>query len=219
MINVSSKTLKRILSITMIISMFFFSIFNLEFTKKAEAANKGGTITNLEVESTTKPLGIDKKNPRFSWIMESDIRGQKQSAYQIIVASDKKKLEKSVGDIWDTGKVKSDKSNNIKYQGKSLSPTTRYYWTVKIWDKDGKLVKPSKESWFETGLMGTGWDNAKWIGAPEYELDAKSKPVFNINYDVVIPEGSSKGSFIFGANDPRLLDKNKNNYSISGDQI
>lgn len=219
MINVTSKTLKRILSITMIISIFFFSILNLEFTKKAEAANKGGTITNLEVESTTKPLGIDKKNPRFSWIMESDIRGQKQSAYQIIVASDKKKLEKSVGDIWDTGKVKSDKSNNIKYQGKSLSPTTRYYWTVKIWDKDGKLVKPSKESWFETGLMGTGWDNAKWIGAPEYELDAKSKPVFNINYDVVIPEGSSKGSFIYGANDPRLLDKNKNNYSISGENF
>ncbi len=197
--------------------MFFLSIFNLNFTNNVAAAKESVTITNLEVESSTNPIGIDKPNPRFSWIMESDIRGQKQSAYQIIVASDKNKLAKSIGDIWDSGKIESDKSNNIKYQGKALNPTTRYYWTVKVWDKDGKLVAPSEESWFETGLMGTGWDNAKWIGAPEYELDAKSKPVFNISYDVVIPEGSSKGSFIFGANDPRLLNKNKNNYSISGE--
>jgi alpha-L-rhamnosidase len=217
MLKVNGKVLKKILSITIIISMFFISIYNFDFTSKVAAAKESVKTTNLEVESSTNPLGIDKPNPRFSWIMESDIRGQKQSAYQILVASDKNKLEKSVGDFWDSGKIKSDKSNNINYEGKALKPTTRYYWTVKVWDKDGNLVVPSNESWFETGLMGTGWDNAKWIGAPEYELDAKSKPVFNISYDIVIPEESSKGSFIFGANDPRLLDKNKNNYSISGE--
>ncbi|WP_144549232.1 glycoside hydrolase family 78 protein [Bacillus sp. X1(2014)] len=219
MINIEGKVFKRVVSFTIIISLFFLSIFNLEFTNTIAAAKEKVTITNLEVESTTNPIGIDKENPRFSWIMESDIRGQKQSAYQIIVSTDKKKLKKSEGDIWDTGKIKSDQSNNIKYEGKALSPTTRYYWTVKVWDKDGNQVVPSNEAWFETGLMGTGWDNAKWIGAPEYELDAKSKPVFNIDYEVMIPEGSSKGSFIFGANDPRLMDKNKNNYSIAGENF
>lgn len=211
------KTLKKILSITIIMSIFFLSIFNLNFTSKAAAAKGNTTITNLEVENSERPLGIEKPNPRFSWKMVSETRGQKQSAYQIIVASDEKKLSKSVGDMWDSGKIKSDKSNNIQYEGKKLKPATRYYWTVKVWDKDGELIKPSKKSWFETGLMDAGWNNAKWIGAPEYELDAKSKPVFNIGYDLSIPEGSTKGSFIFGASDPRLLDKNKNNYSISGE--
>lgn len=63
----------------------------------------------------------------------------------------------------------------------------------------------------------TNWDGAKWIGSSEYVLDAKSKPVFNITYDLQIPDGSSKAGFIFGANDPRLLDVNKNNYSIAGE--
>lgn len=197
--------------------MLLGSSFHVNTTQRVKAANDSVSIKDLEVESATNPLGIDKQDPRFSWIMVSDIRGQKQTAYQILVSSDKQKLKQSIGDVWDSGKVQSGKSNNIKYRGKNLNPTTKYYWTVKIWGKDGNLVLPSEEAWFETGLMGTGWDQAKWIGAPEYELDAKSKPVFNIGYDLVIPEGSNKASFVFGANDPRLLDKNKNNYSIAGE--
>lgn len=214
--GVRGLTLNKVLRVTIAISMLFLSMISLNFAPKTAAAKGTTTITDLEVESSEHPLGIDKPDPRFSWMMVSKERGQKQSVYQIIVASDEKKLARSVGDIWDSGKINSDKSNNIQYQGKQLTPATRYYWTVHVWDKDGKLVKPSKQSWFETGLMDSGWDDAKWIGAPQNELDAKSKPVFNIGYDLSIPEGSTKGSFIFGANDPRLSDKNKNNYSISG---
>jgi alpha-L-rhamnosidase len=86
-----------------------------------------------------------------------------------------------------------------------------------VWDKDGELVLPSEKSWFETGLMGSGWSNAKWIGAPEYQLDAESMPIYNLEYDLQIPKGNTKASFIFGANDPRLVNANKNNYSIEGE--
>ena len=40
----------------------------------------------LRCEYLENPLGIDATQPRLSWIVESNERGQKQTAYQIIVA-------------------------------------------------------------------------------------------------------------------------------------
>ncbi|MGM0903514.1 MAG: glycoside hydrolase family 78 protein [Bacillota bacterium] len=202
-------------SILMLVFLLISSSFaNITFAESTSGETK---ITNLKVENLVNPLGIDTEVPRFGWNMESKNRGQHQTGYQILVASSPTKLEEGVGDIWDSGKVTSISSAYIEYEGKPLSHSTRYYWTVKVWDSNDKLITTVEKAWFETGLIDTGWNNAKWIGAPDYVLDAKSKLVFNLEYDITIPEGSTKGSFIFGANDPRLTDRNKNNYSIEGE--
>jgi alpha-L-rhamnosidase len=73
-------------------------------------------ITNLKCDYLINPLGIDKPNPRLSWKLESDQRGQKQSAYQVIVASSRDKLDKDVGDLWDSGSIESDQSLNVVYK-------------------------------------------------------------------------------------------------------
>ncbi|QGH33563.1 Bacterial alpha-L-rhamnosidase [Gracilibacillus salitolerans] len=208
------RTLKRI---TMVMLALLLVISNFSLPLMAETASETTQISNLKVESIVNPLGLETQSPRFSWMMESDRKGQKQTAYQILVASSNSKLDEGVGDIWDSGKVASDQSINIEYEGEALSPTTRYYWTVKVWDSNDNLLTSDEKTWFETGLMDTGWDNAEWIGGTEYVLNASTKPVFNLEYEITIPEGSTKGSFIFGANDPRLLDRNKNNYSIEGE--
>ena len=69
------------------------------------------TPTRLRCEYHVNPIGIDSERPRFDWRLISDqreLRGQKQSAYQILVASSEANLQKGRGDLWDSGVVKSD---------------------------------------------------------------------------------------------------------------
>ena len=71
------------------------------------------SLTNLRCEYRAQPMGIDVAKPRLSWMLESAQRGAKQSAYQILVASAPEKLAKGQGDLWDSGKVASDRSTQI----------------------------------------------------------------------------------------------------------
>ena len=67
-------------------------------------------VANLRCEYTQNPLGIDVREPRFSWVIEHPERGQRQTAYQILVASRKDFLDAEQGDVWDSGKVNSVQS-------------------------------------------------------------------------------------------------------------
>ena len=81
------------------------------------------------------PLGIDTKEPRFSWNIKAEKRGAGQKYYQIRVHDDNKEF------VWDTGKVESDETVNIKYSGKELKSRTKYTWQLNIWDKEDKEYK------------------------------------------------------------------------------
>ena len=50
------------------------------------------TPTDLTCEYASNPINIDTTRPRFGWLLESDRRGQAQSAYQILVASSRESL-------------------------------------------------------------------------------------------------------------------------------
>ena len=156
-------------------------------------------LCDLQVEYQTNPLGIDESQPRFNWRMESDRYGAAQTAYQVWVADSQEGL--ATGDyVYDSGKIDSDKSVGIVYQGKVLQPSTRYYWKVSAWDETGKEITSDESAWFETGLMGSGWNGAKWIGSSMAQL-SKYRTHYVIDYDVKIPEDSEKAVFIFGARD------------------
>ena len=116
----------------------------LIFTCSSCSSQAGITTKQLHCEYTANPIGIDTTEPRFTWILKSTRRAQMQSAYHILVASTEEKLKANIGDKWDSGKVVSDKSVNILYQGKSLSSSEKCYWKVRIWDKNGKPSSPSK---------------------------------------------------------------------------
>ena len=83
-------------------------------------------------EYAVDPLGVDVARPRFSWLLESSERGQMQSAYQILVASSKEKLQASRRDKWDSGKVASDESVNVPYEGSPLASGERCWWKVRV---------------------------------------------------------------------------------------
>jgi len=122
-------------------------------------------INNLKVEYRKNPLGIDNLRPRLSWQIQSDDRNQHQTACRILVASEKKIINCDQGDFWDSGKINTDKSVNFAYQGKSLSSQKRYYWKVKVWDKNNSPSQFSSTGWWEMGLLKKNDWQAAWIGA------------------------------------------------------
>ncbi len=122
----------------------------------------------LRCEYRVNPLGIDVLRPKLSWIVESSERGQLQTAYQIIVSSTRLNLEKGIGDLWDTGKVKSDQTSQIEYSGKPLSSRMECWWKVRVWDKDGRLSEWSEPARWTIGLLTPDDWKAKMIGYDEY---------------------------------------------------
>ena len=120
-------------------------------------------IVNLRTEAMETPLGLDETHPYFSWQMSSDRIGAQQRAYRVLVALSGEDL--AAGRlVYDSGMVRTDASLNIPYEGAALRGSTRYFWKVQVWDQDNNLVE-SAPTWFETGLMGTGWSRAQWIGS------------------------------------------------------
>ena len=88
-------------------------------------------VTDLRTEQLKNPLGIDIRHPRLGWRIESDEQNVMQTAYHILVASSPELLAQGKGDCWDSGKVKTDASQWITYQGETLKRNTPYYWKVK----------------------------------------------------------------------------------------
>jgi alpha-L-rhamnosidase len=120
---------------------------------------------NLRCEYLTDPLGIDAVSPRLSWILSSNQRGEKQTAYQILVASSLKMLSHDQGDLWESGKVSSDENSQIVYSGSPLISRQSCFWKVRTWNRDGKPGVWSPVAQWHMGLLKTADWNAKWITA------------------------------------------------------
>lgn len=121
------------------------------------------TLTNPRTEYKHNPLGIGVVQPRFSWEVQSDRRGARQSAYQIVAAPTAGALAEGAA-AWDTGRVESDETAHIAYEGPALASRRRMYWTARAWDETGAATEWLAPQWFETGIATTDW-SASWIGA------------------------------------------------------
>jgi len=137
-------------------------------------------IQGLQTENSITPfLGMETA-PRFSWHMVSDIVGQKQTAYQVLVSVD---AACETGDLWDSGKIENDASLYIAYEGTVLAPRTRYFWRVIVWDKDGNEVE-SDVTWFETTLRQEDFE-AKFIAAAAQDASEGSLPMFRTVFETL----------------------------------
>ena len=131
-------------------------------------AARSAEVTSLRCEYRDNPLGIDAAKPRLSWKIEagdqrSEARGQKQCAYQVLVASSPELLVKDQGDLWDCSKVASDQSIQVEYAGKPLGSGRLFYWKVRVWDKDGKPSAWSAPASWSMGLLDAVDWQAKWV--------------------------------------------------------
>lgn len=141
------------------------------------------SVHDLRCEYKTNPLGIDITKPRLSWTLRSDTRAQRQTAYQILVATSPAKLENNKPDLWNSGKVLSDLTNQIVYKGKPLKSQMKCCWKVRVWDKDGKVSDFSRPASWSMALLKKSDFKAKWIG---FDSPRQALPEIQVGYNKTI---------------------------------
>ncbi|WP_067433289.1 family 78 glycoside hydrolase catalytic domain [Nocardioides jensenii] len=133
------------------------------------AADNGAlSVGELSTNHVEHPLGVPVEAPVLSWQLHGPDRGIVQSARQIQVSTSADGFDDAV--VWDSGRVSSSTSVNVRYAGPALEETTRYHWRVRVWDGSGTMSPWSETDWFETALANdatsaSDW-GAHWIGGP-----------------------------------------------------
>jgi alpha-L-rhamnosidase len=123
----------------------------------------------LRCEYQADPIGIGETRPMLSWRVESPRRGERQTSFQIVVASSPELLKEDKGDLWDTGKVEGDETIGTEYAGAPLVSQERCYWKVRVWDRDGQASWSRPARW-SMGLLGPDDWKSEWIGFDEERL-------------------------------------------------
>lgn len=139
-------------------------------------------VTSLTTENLANPLGIDNLKPHFSWQLVSKQRNTMQIAYEIKVAESETGFNKNV--LWSTGKVTSDQSLHIPYDGKSLEAGKKYYWQVRIWDNKGKTSSWSSTAYWQMGLLKEDDWQAKWISPAYKEEEERPSPLLRKEFSI-----------------------------------
>jgi hypothetical protein len=123
-------------------------------------------VADLRTELATNPLGIDVPAPRLGWKVASDERGQKQTAWRVLVASRPEELAADRGDLWDSGRVDSDQTTFVSYAGKPLASSQQVFWKVRSWDREGNPSAWSAPATWTMGLLAPEDWRGAWIAAP-----------------------------------------------------
>ena len=150
---------------------FLLSFLILSFSGLAQVE-----IVQPVCEYKVNPIGIDVERPRLSWKLSSGEQDVKQSAYEIRVAASVADLKRKSQLIWTSGKVDSDRSVNVAYEGPALESMQRAYWQVRVWDENGKVGKWSTPGFWEMGILTPGLWSASWISMKEKERGESSLP-------------------------------------------
>ena len=116
-----------------------------EHDQKQERIKHMLKATNLRCESLRNPIGLYTTNPRFSWIIETDIQNAMQETYRIEVRDTGNNI------VWDSGDVQCDQSVFACYKGRPLDFTSEYFWRVKV-TVNGEESDWSGVASFETAL-------------------------------------------------------------------
>src|ERR1035437_2183704 len=144
----------------------------ISLTTKAQQCQLKGLVCEYMVN----PIGIDAATPRLKWQLNDQRQGAIQQAYQVLVGTDSLAVLHGEGNMLNSQKKVSNEML-ITYPGKQLTPFTKYYWTVQVWDKDGKKSQPAPVASFETGMMQMKNWKGFWISDTQ-DINLKPAPYF-----------------------------------------
>jgi alpha-L-rhamnosidase len=138
--------------------------------------------SSLVCDRQSAPLAVTSPRPRLGWMLAAEdvhTRGVRQSAYRVLVSSTRSLLAANTGDLWDSGKIASDRTLDIPYAGKALSPGQQVFWKVEVWDTSDA---PSGWSTATSFTMAPAPWTAQWIaaapdGSAEGEAEGVTRPM------------------------------------------
>ncbi len=179
----------------LILSAICCLLLGICFVGAATAQDAGSLIaTELRTEYRVDPLGVDNPEPMLGWQLQrvrASERGQRQTAYQILAATSPELVYPGKADLWDTGKVPSDETIQVKYAGSPLVSGQRVYWSVRVWDNQDRPSPFSDVAWWEMGKLGADAWEAQWISdsrpqpqTREEQFDVNPAPLFRKAFEV-----------------------------------
>ncbi|HOQ04635.1 MAG TPA: glycoside hydrolase family 78 protein [Anaerohalosphaeraceae bacterium] len=134
--------------------------------------SRSTAVSYLRCEYLKNPLGIDERQPRLSWILFSNRRGVRQTAWRVRTASSAAILAAGGADLWDSGRIEDDRSAQIVYHGVPLTSRQECWWQVQVWDEQGETALSEPAFWTMGLLEKEDWQ-AQWIAAdPDYRRHA-----------------------------------------------
>ncbi len=151
---------------------------------------------SLKCNYAVNPLGIDTPEPALSWQLKGTGRGRRQSAFQILVASSRERLDQHTGDVWDSGRTGSDQSVHVRYAGPGLRSRQCCWWKVRAWDEQGREGAWSEAACWEMGLLEDKDWSAQWIASPKQtplpDLTSPPAPYFRQTFILAKPVVSAR---------------------------
>lgn len=133
-------------------------------------------ITTLQCEHLVNPIGIDSLHPRLSWAMDDAAKAAAQTAYRIIVGTDSAAVSRQAGNTWDSKKLAGN-LGMARLGADKIAPFTKYYWSVQVWNQQGKPLPASPVASFETGMMDIHNWRGTWISDGD-DINKKPAPYF-----------------------------------------
>ena len=145
--------LMKILTAITIISSIIAPIHAKTMAPAIDLRSDGNAIT----------LGGSSK-PRLTWRIESETRSIDAKAWQILVASSESLLEEEKADLWDSGKVATERTPGLSYDGKAPAAGTTCHWKVRWWS-EGEEPSPWSETavWEVAPETPADWQGARWM--------------------------------------------------------
>lgn len=113
------------------------------------AAQQQQPFPDLRCENATSPRGVRVPQPKLTWVLAPNAV---QVAYQVLVASSEEKLKADEADLWDSGRVISDKTM-AQYRGKPLTSFQKCYWKVRTWGSYYSVGRYTEPGTWQMGLM------------------------------------------------------------------
>jgi hypothetical protein len=162
--------------------------------------------THLRCEYAVDPMGIDVPAPRLFWRLESPARGERQTAWQILVSATKDGLAAGRGELWDSGRVESGESIHIPYAGAALTSSQRVFWKVRVWDRLGRPSAWSEPATWTMGVMKPEEWKGIWVAAPAATETLLLRGTFTVGPGLVraVAHVSGLGHYEFTLNGRRV---------------
>ena len=141
------------------------------------------TVKDLKVCFLKEPFGIDPADAVFSFRLESDIPGEKQTHYRIKAAKGSSDIERGVYPV-DTGYIASSCCTGIRIKNAAFEYGALYYWSVEV-KTNRNNVYFSSPSAFSTSPENIGSARGIWCGGDPYFAYFRGGFTFDGDYDKI----------------------------------
>lgn len=155
--------------------------------------------TGLLVDLQQVPVGVDLREPRFTWIVPR-LGDAMQVRYRVQVAATPRSFDDPV---WDSGEVASSCSTAVRYAGPQLTASTPYWWRVRVdtslpgaWAEPTRFITAA-DRWGGAAIWGPAVEpdgpESSWV-LLRTELDLPATPVLTAFVEAAgtSPEGGPR---------------------------